>query len=104
MTESTRAKSPKKPADHKPASDEMVSFEYEGVKVSILADAFEDQEVIQELRGGGLLDAMQRILDPEDAEKVLEEVRKLDSRNRLMSKNFKPFFEAAQEAVGSKNS
>lgn len=104
MSETTRSKSPKKPTDHKPAADDMVSFEWEGVKVSILADAFEDQDLIEDLREGGLKSAVLKLLGAKDAEKVFEVVRGFDSRGRLMSKQFTPFFEAAQEAVGSKNS
>lgn len=100
----TREKSVKKPADHKPAADEQVEFEFEGVNVKIYADSFEDQEVLRNLRNGLFLDVVEQILDAKSARQVVDAVREKDARGRAMSEHFGPFFEAAQEAVGSKNS
>ncbi|WP_053386998.1 hypothetical protein [Leucobacter japonicus] len=100
----TRAKSAKKPEDHKPAADEQVEFEFEGVTAKIYADAFEDQEVLRNLRNGLFLDVVEQILEAKDARAIVDAVREKDARGRVMSEHFGPFFEAAQEAVGSKNS
>ena len=100
----TRVKSVKKPADHKPAADEMVAFKFEGVQVTIPADTFEDLELVEDLQAGRVITALGRFVEADELEKVLEAGRALDSRGRLMARNFEKFVTTAAEACGSKNS
>jgi hypothetical protein len=101
---STRANSPKKPTDHKPGADDMVAFDFEGIRVTIPADTFEDLELAEDLTTGRVISGLARFIDAGDLEKVLEAGRALDSRGRLMARHFEPLVSAAAEACGAKNS
>lgn len=103
-TKTTRKASPKKPEDHKPAADEVVQFDYEGVTVQVFADCFEDLEVVGQMREGDLVGAVRgMILEDETTESVLKKVREKDARGRIMARNFETLLESIAEACGVKN-
>ena len=83
MTETTRAKSVKKPADRKPAAGDMVVVEFAGEKFDVPAG------VVERLSG---VDGYDRLLDAIEAEYGSDDMEKVAE-----------FISAALEAAGAKN-
>ena len=72
MTETTRAKSAKKPADHKPADADLVKVEFQGAEFSVRAGSMSSLRVLDELERNQITTALRMILGDAAFEKYLE--------------------------------
>lgn len=99
MTETTtRAKSVKKPADHKPASTDQVSIEYGGVKFAATRGALNSLRVLDMLEQGRITSTLRRLVGDEKFEEYL------DKNPDAGAEEAGELLEAIADKVGAKNS
>ncbi|GAA1323159.1 hypothetical protein ACFSWE_08635 [Leucobacter albus] len=97
MTETTRSKSAKKPADHKPAAAEQVSIEHGGVKFTAARGSLDSLRTIDMLERGLISTTLRRII----GDKKFEEF--LDKNPDAGAEAAGELLEAIAEKVGAKN-
>lgn len=106
MTETTRSKSPKKPADRKPAGN-VLAGEYKGKSFTIDKAVFEDYEFL-ELSGEvdtnpSKLPALLRLVLGDDGHALLKEVSRGED-GRVRTEDLMAAYQAVMEEAGAKNS
>lgn len=107
MTETTRAKSPKKPADHLPKSSETMVGKFKGEEFTIFKDVFEDYEFL-ELSGevdenpAKLPKLLTLILGVDGHERLKDAVR--NDVGRVRTEDLMAAYQAVMEDAGAKNS
>ncbi|KUF05700.1 hypothetical protein [Leucobacter sp. G161] len=74
MTETTRAKSAKKPADHKPAKTATIAVEFKGITFDVEAGALSSLRVLDLLERNQFTTALRRIVGDESFEHFLDNV------------------------------
>lgn len=102
----TRAKSVKKPEDHKPSGDALRA-EYKGKKFSIDKSVFEDYEFL-ELSGEvdtnpAKLPALLRLVLGDEGHDLLKDVSRGDN-GRVRTEDLMAGYQAVMEDAGAKNS
>lgn len=74
MTETTRAKSVKKPADHQPKKDTTVTVKFADETFEIEAKLVTSGRTIRLLEKGMIMSATERLLGEEGAERLLDAI------------------------------
>lgn len=97
MTETTRAKSVKKPADHKPAAREAVTVEHGGVTFKAERKTFESLRTLDLFEQGKINTALRRIVGDEKYEEFL------DKNPDAEAEDAGDLLNAIAEKVGAKN-
>lgn len=97
MTETTRAKSAKKPADHKPAKTDTVAVEFKGITFDVEAGALTSLRVLDLLERNQFTTALRRIVGDEDFERFLDNVPDATAEDAGS------LLERIAEAAGAKN-
>lgn len=99
MTETTtRAKSVKKPEDHKPAAAEQVAIEFGGVKFTAARGALDSLRTLDMLERGLVTTVLRRLIGDAQFEEFLE--KNPDAGAEQAGE----LLEAIAEKVGAKNS
>ena len=98
MTETTRAKSVKKPADHKPASPEIVTVKHGGVEFAVARNAVESLRTLDMLERGMINSAIRRIVGDAKYDEFL------DKNPEAGVEDAGALFESLADGVGVKNS
>lgn len=99
MTETpTRAKSVKKPADHKPAAAEKVSVEHAGIKFSVTRGALNSLRTLDMLERGLVTTALRKLV----GDKAFEEY--LDKNPEADAESAGELLEVIADKVDAKNS
>ncbi len=106
MTETTRSKSPKKPADHKPAGNVLVGS-FKGKKFTIDKAVFEDYEFLElsadaDSNPAVLPTLLRRVLGDKGHDQLKEVSRGEDGRVR--TEDLMLAYQAIMEEAGAKNS
>lgn len=78
MTETTRAKSVKKPADHKPASDTSVSVEFSGETYEFDVRAAKDARTMFALRREDMETVLIRVVGEDGLDRALSSIEDED--------------------------
>lgn len=106
MTETTRSKSPKKPADRKPAGNVLVG-EYKGKKFKIDKTAFEDYEYLElsaEIdTNPAKLPPLLRLVFGDKGHELLKETARGEN-GRVRTEDLMAAYQAVMEDAGAKNS
>lgn len=98
MSETTRAKSVKKPADHKPAAVDLVKVEFKGVVFEVKAGVLGSLRVLDALERNQFTTALRMIVGDEGFEQFLAEVPDADANDAG------ELLELVAERAGAKNS
>lgn len=98
MTETTRAKSAKKPADHKPADAEQVKIEHAGVSFTAARGSLDSLRTLDMLERGLINTALRRIIGDAKFEEFL------DKNPDAGAEAAGELLEAIADGVGAKNS
>lgn len=98
MTETTRAKSAKKPADHKPAADAVVTVEFEGVTFTVQGAGLGSLRVLDALERNQFTTALRRLVGDAKFEEFL------DKNPDASAEDAGKLLELIAERTGSKNS
>ncbi len=99
MTETTtRAKSVKKPADHKPAAAEKVSIEHGGVKFTASRGALNSLRTLDMLERGLVTTVLRKLIGDEKFEEYLDKNPDADAESAG------ELLEAIADKVDAKNS
>lgn len=98
MSEVTRAKSVKKPADHKRADDDLVKVEFRGVVFHVKAGVLGQLRVLDLLERNQFTSALRRIVGDEAFEAFLDAVPEASAEDAG------ELLELIAEKAGAKNS
>lgn len=94
----TREKSVKKPSDHKPASDTLVSIEYGGVEFEVKAGAMGRLRVLDALERNQFMTALRRMVGDAKVDEYLDKNEDADAEDAGK------LLELIAERAGAKNS
>lgn len=97
MTETTRAKSAKKPADHKPATEASQTVEFGGIKFQATRKSLESLVTIDLLERGMINTALRRIVGDKNYDLFLKKNPDADAETAG------ELLEAIGDKVGAKN-
>lgn len=98
MAETTRAKSAKKPEDHKPAAVDTVKIEHSGVEFTASRGALDSLRTLDLLERGMVNTALRRLIGDEKYEEFLDKNPDADAESAGN------LLQAISEKVGAKNS
>lgn len=101
MTETTRAASANKPADHKPAADETVAFEFAGASFDIPVRAI-GARLLRSLEKNRIAEAAERLIGEDGYDRLIEAIEAEHGWDDM--EKVADFMNGALEAAGSKNS
>lgn len=98
MAETTRSKSAKKPADHKPAAADTVKIEHGGVEFSASRGALDSLRTLDLLERGMINSALRRLIGDDKYDEFLDKNPDADAESAG------DLLRAISEKVGAKNS
>lgn len=102
MTETTRSKSPKKPADHKPAKDHTINIQFAGEKYEFDVRAASDTRTMFALRKEDLETVLIRVIGKDGLDRAIKSIEDEDGFSDI--EKLLDFVNAIYEKVGAKNS
>lgn len=102
MTETTRAKSAKKPADHKPAAAETVDVKFAGKTFSIPVGVASSARLLRALEKNQIAGAVERLIGEDGYDSLLDAIEAEYGSDDM--EKVAEFMGAALEAAGAKNS
>lgn len=102
MTETTRAKSPKKPADHKPAKDHAINIQFAGEKYEFDVRAASDTRTMFALRKEDMETVLVRVIGEDGLHRAIKSIE--DEDGFASFEKLADFVQAIYEKVGAKNS
>lgn len=98
---STRAKSVKKPADHKPASVELVPVEFAGAKFEVPAGVVTSARLLRDLEKNMFAGVVERLIGVDGYDRLLDAIEAEYGSDDM--EKVAEFISAALEAAGAKN-
>lgn len=101
MTETTRAKSAKKPADHKPANTESVTVKYAGAEFGIPVGAASSARLLRLLEKNAIAAAIERLIGEDGYDRLLDAIEEAFGTDDM--EKVAEFLSKALEAAGAKN-
>ena len=101
MTETTRSKSPKKPADRKPAENGTVKVKYAGTEFEVPVGAASSARLLRLLEKNAIAGAIERLIGEDGYDQLLDAIEEEFGTDDM--EKVAEFLGKALEAAGAKN-